>query len=568
MIVKELFTKWGVDVDDQALDSLDQKIKKVDKSLKSVADKTISLGKSLSAFVTLPVLGLGAAFVSAASDSEETESKFNTIFRSITKEAQATADALGESFGLSFSKSRELLGGTADLLTGFGFTQKSALGLANQVQELAVDLASFTNFSGGAEGASAALTKALLGERESVKSLGISILEEDVKKQIAIDRSRGMTFETERQAKANATLQIALRQSKNAIGDFARTSQSFANQFRLVGQDVNDMAVSFGKLLLPAAKGLIKIIRSIIKFFKDMAKGTKVLLLVLGGIVATIGPLLIGLGTLLTLLPLIQAGFLAATGAVAAFKLSMVALPALILAIAGLIFLIVDDLIAFFRGDKSVTAILVEKFREAAKDVPGFLMQMWERIKEIFSSIGKTIGESLVGAFSKLKEIALDAFTVIKTKVLTVIDSLIERFNKLSTFQKVLLGVFAVAALPFIIKAITSATRSLLNLGTRENVKGGVGERLKETSQVTQGEDGFLSTLLKSAFVAPPVTRASTQAPPTQKNSSVINAPITVTVPEGTPIDLIGNAIRQGLTEGLAESLRKTSRSFATSVIQ
>ena len=35
---------------------------------------------------------------------------------------------------------------------GFGFTQEEALKLSTEVNKLAVDLASFTNFSGGAEG--------------------------------------------------------------------------------------------------------------------------------------------------------------------------------------------------------------------------------------------------------------------------------------------------------------------------------------------------------------------------------------------------------------------------------
>jgi len=197
-------------------------------------------------------VGLGRESLNAASDAEETASKFGVVFSSISSDAEKTADDLAKNFGLASSESKKLLSDTGDLLTGFGFSQKGALDLSKQVQELAVDLASFTNFSGGAAGASQALTKALLGERESVKSLGISILETDVKRQVALNTSKGIEFATNREAKAYATLQLAVKQSGNAIGDFARTSQQLANQQRILDANLKTTSENFGKGLIPA----------------------------------------------------------------------------------------------------------------------------------------------------------------------------------------------------------------------------------------------------------------------------------------------------------------------------
>ncbi len=242
--------------------------------------------------ITLPIVGLAGVLVKVASDAEETASKFGVVFSSIKTEAESMATNLKKNFGLSSLEAKTLLSDTGDLLTGFGFSQKAALDLSNQVQTLAVDLASFTNFSGGAEGASKALTKALLGERESVKSLGISILETDVKQRVALNATRGMTFESQRQAKAFATLQIAQEQSKNAIGDFARTSQDFANQFRILRGKVIDMAVSFGKLLLPIALKMVKAMGKLVDIFEKMPKSVKIAILVLGALAATIPPIL------------------------------------------------------------------------------------------------------------------------------------------------------------------------------------------------------------------------------------------------------------------------------------
>lgn len=223
------------------------------------------------------IKGLGNV-TKAASDAQETFSKFDTVFRDVSKAAEKEFKTLRDEYGLSSVASKQLLSDTGDLLTGFGFSGKAALDLSGRVNRLAVDLASFTNFSGGAVGASKALTKALLGERESVKALGISILEEDVKKQVAINTAKGLIFETERQAKAYATLDIAIQQSKNAIGGYARESDGFANQTKLLKERINDLAVVIGTALLPVGGKLvsffIELTEKATKFFEDVTTET------------------------------------------------------------------------------------------------------------------------------------------------------------------------------------------------------------------------------------------------------------------------------------------------------
>lgn len=188
--------------------------------------------------------------VIAASDAEEAVNKFRVTFGEVPAEADAVAKAFSKSFGVASSTARVLLGDTGDLLSGFGFTGKAALDLSKRTNELAADLASFTNIEGGTTRASKALTKALLGERESVKELGIAILEEDVKKQVALDRSNGLTYATMRQAKAYATITIALSQSKNAIGDYARTQGGLANTLRRTAERFKEVKEIIGKFLI------------------------------------------------------------------------------------------------------------------------------------------------------------------------------------------------------------------------------------------------------------------------------------------------------------------------------
>ena len=144
----------------------------ISRSLSSAGKTVQKFGRTMTLGLTAPILAAGAGMVKLASDTQETANKFNVTFRSVSAEANKMANNLSRSYGISRLESRKLLSDTGDLLTGFGFTGKAALDISTRVNKLAVDLASFTNIQGGSQRASAALTKALLGERESVKEIG------------------------------------------------------------------------------------------------------------------------------------------------------------------------------------------------------------------------------------------------------------------------------------------------------------------------------------------------------------------------------------------------------------
>jgi len=281
--------KFGAD-----LKGFDRAMKKAQKNLKKFGKNVQRTGQNLTTGLTLPIVGLGAASLKLASDFEQTDSKFKTVFSSIQAEAEQTAKVFSESFGLSDLAAKKLLSDTGDLLVGFGFTEQSALDLSKQVNELAVDLASFTNFSGGAEGASAALTKALLGERESIKSLGIAITEADLKEFAA---QHGLVFkELDRVAKAQLTYQLALKQSSKAVGDFERTSHTFANQMRIAKAELTDAAISLGEHLIPMAQKAIRFFRELVDKFNSLSASTKKSIVNWALLIAAIGPILIIIG--------------------------------------------------------------------------------------------------------------------------------------------------------------------------------------------------------------------------------------------------------------------------------
>lgn len=351
---------------------LNASLNKASSKLKAFGKSATKIGKDLSVKLTAPIVFAGGAAIKMASDFEETESKFNTVFSSIQNQAQQTAKTFKESFGLSSLAAKDMLSSTGDLLVGFGFAEQEALNLSNQVNSLAVDLASFTNFSGGAKGASEALTKALLGETESVKSLGIAITQADL---TSFAAEQGLVFkELDRVARANLIFQLALKQSGKAVGDFGRTSGSFANQMRGLKGDLSDFAVEIGQILLPAALKIVKVFRNLIKRFEGLDNKTKKIIVVVGLLLAAIGPVLIAIGTLSSLAGVAMAGFAALTPVLVAVKLGFVKLTVAMMA---------NPFIAIATAIVALTGYIVTLANKMAP-----LISKWETFKNIIKSGG------------------------------------------------------------------------------------------------------------------------------------------------------------------------------------
>jgi hypothetical protein len=389
------------------LSGLQKSLKTASASLESFGKKASEIGKTMSTRLTLPIVGGFGFAVKAASDAEETFSKFATVFRDVGSEAEASFKTLRNEYGLSATASKALLSSTGDLLTGFGFAQSESLRLSTEVQKLAVDLASFTNFAGGAQGASDALTKALLGERESVKALGISILEEDVKKQMAINTSKGLTFATERQAKAQATLDIAMAQSQNAIGDYERTSGSFANQFRLLQANISDLATEFGTILLPVAQRLLAFTKRLVDGFKGLDSEAKKQVLLFAGIAAAIGPVLFVGGKIISVFGVLTKSLTQIGGVLKkvglAFRLvlspiflKVAAVMALIL-VAKSIYDTFEPLQAFF---KTLWNSVMSIFQSAINGI----IRGWNKARDVIAKIVPGITESVVESFEWMDE--------------------------------------------------------------------------------------------------------------------------------------------------------------------
>lgn len=214
------------------------------------------LQKAVSATIQVVKKGINSAI-----SYQETVNKFKVVFGDGNKAISQASDALKnltKNYGLTKKSATEMLSSTGDLLTGLGFTKEEAISLSEKVQTLSVDLTSFQNVEGGATRASGALTKALLGETESAKALGIVVRQntKEFKSQVRqLMETKGMT---EIQAKAQLILQQAYEKKKNAIGDYAATQYSLANMQKRLKDVTDDNIMQLGSVFLPTLQKITR----------------------------------------------------------------------------------------------------------------------------------------------------------------------------------------------------------------------------------------------------------------------------------------------------------------------
>ena len=213
--------------------------------IKSIRAPLVAVAAGLAAFgfATKKIFDMGAAV-------GETASKFNTVFGPAIEDVNGFLGEFANMAGLSTREAQDLAGTTGALIQGFGFTRKESAALSKQVLQLAGDFASFNNLE-TAETARA-VQAALTGERESLKRLGIVILETDVQKRALADTGKALAKELTQQDKALASLALIAERAGVQMGDLERTQDSAANQAKLLGAQFRDVADALAVSVQPA----------------------------------------------------------------------------------------------------------------------------------------------------------------------------------------------------------------------------------------------------------------------------------------------------------------------------
>ncbi len=218
------------------------------------------------------LLAFGKASVNAASDVQETQSKFNAVFKDLAGDVTKELDTFAAAANRSTYDLQGFAATLQDTFVPLGFARDEAASTSIQLVKLAEDLASFNNL----ETADVVndLQSAMVGNTETLRKYGI------VASQAAIDQealSLGLEFtkgKMDAQTKAAAILSITMKSTSDAQGDAIATADGYANVTKGMEAATLDLQVAIGNVLLPSMTETKVVLTGLISDLATYAKVT------------------------------------------------------------------------------------------------------------------------------------------------------------------------------------------------------------------------------------------------------------------------------------------------------
>ena len=235
--------------------------------LGNVATGIAKVGATAIAGLGVAAGTVGKEMVNLASSAKEAGSAFDVVFG--TGESGQQLNEFVEEFankaGMANFELQDLLKTTGQVVQSVGFTAEESALLGEQLAIVAGDVAAFNNVQGGATPVMQAFTKALLGERESLKTYGITIMEADVQTKAFAMTGKENAKQLTQQEKAHATLELIKERSIVTQGYLNAEQESFAAKSNEARAKLTELKATMGQELLPIAEALLPVLVDLVQ---------------------------------------------------------------------------------------------------------------------------------------------------------------------------------------------------------------------------------------------------------------------------------------------------------------
>lgn len=278
-----------------------QKAQQVERDLGSLEKRLTSLGKSLSVKLTAPLAALGAVALKNADTQQQAEQRLLTALKGRTDIQQRLIAQAAE------LQSRSVLGdevviGQQAYLASLGMTEEQI----GRVIEASAQLSAATGMTLDSAVKNLAKTfGGLTGELgESIpklKELTVEQLKNGEAVDFILENYKGFA------ESAAQTALGPLRQLNNAWGDFLE---------------------QIGAAMMPFATKVTRALTVVVQMLQSLSPTMKQVLVVVAGLAAAIGPLSLGIGAVIKVLPMLSAGLTALLSPVGLVVAAIVALGA------------------------------------------------------------------------------------------------------------------------------------------------------------------------------------------------------------------------------------------------
>lgn len=375
-------------------------LKALSEQLKDIGDKMTSAGKAMTTKVTAPIVAGYTVAAKYASDYEENLNKLDVAFGDNSKAVKDWANTARTEFGLSKVQATDAASAFGALGKGIGLSESEAANMSTTLAGLSADLGSYFNV--GVDESAKALEGIFTGESEALKKFGVVMTDTNLQK---FAEDQGLVWkELDQTQKTMLRYQYVLAKTKDAQGDFARTSDGTANSTKIFQASIQDLGTAIGTNLLPIITPIIQKITEWINKFNELSPATQKVITIIGLVAAVVGPLLVVLGTLVS-----------SIGAIIG------AAPAIVAAMG-----------TFITGVAPVIAII-----GALIAIGVLLYKNWDTIKKKASALKN----SIIKTFNQVKSKVTSIFNAIKTAITKPINSAVTAVkNGINKIKKIVNG--------------------------------------------------------------------------------------------------------------------------------
>lgn len=225
------------------------------------------------AFAVGKLVQFGKECVELGSDLTEVQNVVDVTFTTMSDKVNEFAKNAMTSAGLSETMAKQYVGTFGAMSKSFGFSEAQAYDMSTALTQLTGDVASFYNIS--QDLAYIKLKSVFTGETETLKDLGV-VMSQSALDQYALANGYGKTTsEMTEQEKVALRLAFVQKQLSAASGDFIRTSDSWANQVRVMQLQLQSLKATVGQGLINIFTPVLKVINILLGKLATLANAFK-----------------------------------------------------------------------------------------------------------------------------------------------------------------------------------------------------------------------------------------------------------------------------------------------------
>lgn len=225
------------------------------------------------AFAVGKLVQFGKECVELGSDLTEVQNVVDVTFTTMSDKVNEFAKNAMTSAGLSETMAKRYAGTFGAMSKSFGFSEAQAYDMSTALTQLTGDVASFYNIS--QDLAYIKLKSVFTGETETLKDLGV-VMSQSALDQYALANGYGKTTSAmTEQEKVALRLAFVQKQLSAASGDFIRTSDSWANQVRVMQLQLQSLKATVGQGLINLFTPVIRVINILLGKLATLANAFK-----------------------------------------------------------------------------------------------------------------------------------------------------------------------------------------------------------------------------------------------------------------------------------------------------